>query len=52
MKNGGLVDTAGALPDVTITLELLNALFCRLTLPIEIQARNVTEGHKARFKET
>jgi hypothetical protein len=52
MENGRLVDAACTLPDKTLTLEPLDTLFCRLAAPIEIQVRDVGEGHQARLEES
>ena len=51
MENGGLVDAACTLPDETLTFEPLYTFFCRLAAPVEIQVRDVREGHKARLKK-
>jgi hypothetical protein len=51
MENGRLVDAACTLPDETLTLEPLDALFCRLAAPVEIKMGDVGEGHQARLEE-
>jgi hypothetical protein len=51
MEDGGLVNTAGALPDVAVLLEPLDALLCRLGASVEKEMRDMGERHETRFEE-